>query len=83
MSGWDRSCRTSGLAPLALGDIKTANQAGRFRVADPELAVTLAAGALLAWANYSMTSPAATTPSQRPDGRRPATCLRPARQTGT
>ncbi len=36
-----------GLAPRALRDIKAANAAGRFHVADPELAVTLAAGAWL------------------------------------
>jgi AcrR family transcriptional regulator len=35
------------LPPRALRDIKTAHRAGRFQVADPELAVTLATGALL------------------------------------
>src|SRR5262249_29752669 len=37
-----------GLAPRALRDITAANRAGRFHVADPELALALAAGALLA-----------------------------------
>ena len=37
-----------GLAPRALRDIKAANRAGRFRVDDPELALTMAAAALLA-----------------------------------
>ena len=36
-----------GLAPRALRDIKAATRAGRFDVADPELALALAAGALL------------------------------------
>jgi AcrR family transcriptional regulator len=36
-----------GLTPRALRDIKTAHHAGRFHVDDPELALTLAAGALL------------------------------------
>jgi AcrR family transcriptional regulator len=36
-----------GLAPRALRDIEIAHHAGRFQVADPELAVTLATGALL------------------------------------
>jgi AcrR family transcriptional regulator len=36
-----------GLPPRALRDIKIAQRAGRFHVADPELAVALAAGALL------------------------------------
>ena len=37
-----------GLAPRALRDITAANQAGRFHVADPELALALATAALLA-----------------------------------
>jgi AcrR family transcriptional regulator len=37
-----------GLAPRALRDIKAADRAGRFHVADPELSLSLAAGALLA-----------------------------------
>jgi len=37
-----------GLAPRALRDIIAANRAGRFHVADPELALAMAAGALLA-----------------------------------
>jgi AcrR family transcriptional regulator len=36
-----------GLAPRALRDIKAGQQAGRFHVDDPELALALAAGALL------------------------------------
>jgi hypothetical protein len=36
-----------GLTPRALRDIKSAAHAGRFRFADPELALTLAAGVLL------------------------------------
>lgn len=36
-----------GLAPRALRDIKAANAAGRFDVDDPELALAIAAGALL------------------------------------
>ena len=36
-----------GLAPRALRDIKAATCAGRFDVADPDLALALAAGALL------------------------------------
>jgi AcrR family transcriptional regulator len=36
-----------GLAPRALRDIKAAQRAGRFHVDDPELSLTLAAGALL------------------------------------
>ncbi len=36
-----------GLAPRALRDIKAATRAGRFDVADPDLALALAAGALL------------------------------------
>lgn len=36
-----------GLTPRALRDIKTAHHAGRFHVDDPELALTLAVGALL------------------------------------
>jgi hypothetical protein len=35
-----------GLTPRALRDIKSAAHAGRFRFADPELALTLAAGVL-------------------------------------
>ena len=35
------------LAPRALRDIRAANRVGRFQVADPELAITVAAGALL------------------------------------
>lgn len=37
-----------GLAPRALRDIKAADQAGRFHFDDPELALALATGALLA-----------------------------------
>ena len=37
-----------GLNPRALRDIKNAHRAGRFHIEDPELALTLAAGALLA-----------------------------------
>ncbi|MGD9618359.1 MAG: TetR/AcrR family transcriptional regulator [Mycolicibacterium sp.] len=37
-----------GLAPRALRDIKAANRAGRFQVADPELSLALAAAALVA-----------------------------------
>ena len=37
-----------GLAPRALRDIIAANRAGRFRVADPQLALAMAAGTLLA-----------------------------------
>jgi AcrR family transcriptional regulator len=36
-----------GLAPRALRDITAANKAGRFRVADPELAVVMAGGTML------------------------------------
>ena len=37
-----------GLAPRALRDIIAANRAGRFHVADPQLALAMAAGTLLA-----------------------------------
>lgn len=37
-----------GLAPRALRDIKRANEAGRFTVADPEVALMIAAGAAMA-----------------------------------
>jgi AcrR family transcriptional regulator len=37
-----------GMAPRALRDIKAANRAGRFHVADPEMALAMAAAALLA-----------------------------------
>ena len=37
-----------GLAPRALRDIIAANRAGRFRVADPQLALAMATGALMA-----------------------------------
>jgi AcrR family transcriptional regulator len=37
-----------GLAPRALRDIIAANRAGRFRVADPQLALAMATGTLLA-----------------------------------
>ena len=46
--GLGRLMSDRGLAPRALRDITAANRAGRFHVADPELAVTVAAGALLA-----------------------------------
>jgi AcrR family transcriptional regulator len=45
--GLGRILSDRGLAPWALRDIKTGNAAGRFHVADLELAVALAAGALL------------------------------------
>ena len=50
-----------GLAPRALRDIKAATCAGRFDVADPDLALALAAGALLGRASCCTTSPSATT----------------------
>src|SRR6476660_6819741 len=45
--GVGRLTSDRGLAPRALRDVTAANQVGRFKVADPELAVTVAAGALL------------------------------------
>lgn len=47
-SGMGAILSERGLAPRALRDITAANRAGRFRIADPELALALAAGALLA-----------------------------------
>ncbi len=62
----------NGLAPRARRDIDAAVEAGRFTVDDLDLAVTMAAGALLASANCCTTSPTATTP--RPPTRSPRTC---------
>jgi AcrR family transcriptional regulator len=45
--GLSRLTSDRGLAPRALRDVTAANRVGRFHVADPELAVTVAAGALL------------------------------------
>ena len=46
-----------GLAPRALRDIKAGVQAGRFTVDDPELALSVAAGALLALGNLLRNNP--------------------------
>ena len=46
-----------GLAPRALRDIKTAVQAGRFTVEDPELALAVAGGALLGLGNLLRNQP--------------------------
>lgn len=41
-----------GLAHPALRDIIAANRAGRFHVADPELAVTMPRALCTGWANF-------------------------------
>ncbi len=46
-----------GLAPRALRDIEAAVQAGRFTVADPELALSVAGGALLGLGNLLRNQP--------------------------
>ena len=45
-SGFGPILSERGLAPRALRDITKANQAGRFHVADPELAMAMAAGTM-------------------------------------
>jgi AcrR family transcriptional regulator len=45
--GFGRLMSDRGLAPRALRDITAAERVGRFHVTDPELAITVAAGALL------------------------------------
>jgi AcrR family transcriptional regulator len=56
--GFGQLMSARSLAPRALRDITTANRVGRFRVADPELAVTVAAGALLGLAHLLHDQPA-------------------------
>ena len=46
-----------GLAPRALRDIEAATRAGRFHVDDPELALAVAAGALLGLGNLLLNQP--------------------------
>lgn len=49
--GFGQLMSARSLAPRALRDITAADRVGRFRVADPELGVTVAAGALLGLAH--------------------------------
>jgi hypothetical protein len=49
--GFGQLMSARSLAPRALRDITAAERVGRFHVADPELAVTVAAGALLGLAH--------------------------------
>src|SRR6185312_7023688 len=73
-----------GLAPRALRDIIAANRAGRFHVADPQLALAMAAGTLLALGQVLQDQPERddAQASDRPDDRRPAVHLRSTGRAG-